>query len=194
MEHPQISVIQPGRTIGKGRSALRFLVTSFLFICVTCTTAQAESVDDQLREMRQAIQDLQQQVKTLRDQLRETQGALARTQPIRPASAVETSISPQTEAQGGSASPNLAKKATPSGQTEESPAQQPPDVGKIPMLESEIADLAQVKVESNSRFPVKIFGTIVSDAAFNSAGVNWLDNPMVPVATTTGGLRRRLSA
>ena len=58
------------------------------------------------------------------------------------------------------------------------------------MVQSQVAELAQTKVESNSKMSVKIFGTILSDTFYNSGDTNWADNPsiaLVPpgVGTTT---------
>jgi len=187
MVHSKMRIIQHSVGINRGRSALRSLVMTCLFTVVQSATGKAQSVAEQLREMHQAIQDLQQEVRTLREQLRETQGALARTAAIKAPSRAKASIPSDPGSPVESASSARAPTAaSASAQTEETSAQQSSAVGKIPLLESEIADLAQVKVESNSRFPVKIFGTIVSDAAYNSAGVNWLDNPTVPVSTPSG--------
>jgi len=47
----------------------------------------------------------------------------------------------------------------------------------IEVLQTQVAELAQVKVESTSRMPVKIFGTIHTNAFANSAAPNWLDSP-----------------
>ena len=47
----------------------------------------------------------------------------------------------------------------------------------LEVLETQVAELAQTKVESTSRFPVKVFGTIHAHAFANSATPNWLDIP-----------------
>ena len=47
------------------------------------------------------------------------------------------------------------------------------------LLETQIDELAQTKVESNSRMPVRFFGTILSSTFFNSGEANWLDIPNV---------------
>lgn len=47
----------------------------------------------------------------------------------------------------------------------------------VSMLQTQVQDLAQVKVESASRLPVKLFGTIVSNTFFNNDEANWLENP-----------------
>jgi hypothetical protein len=47
----------------------------------------------------------------------------------------------------------------------------------LDVLRAQVAELAQVKVESTSRMPVKVFGTIHTNAFANSAAANWLDSP-----------------
>lgn len=53
-------------------------------------------------------------------------------------------------------------------------APQPPS---LEVVEAQLAEMAQTKVESTSRFPVKVFGTIHAHAFANSATPNWLDIP-----------------
>ena len=53
------------------------------------------------------------------------------------------------------------------------------------VVQAQLAELAQTKVESTTRFPLKIFGTIHAHAFANSDTANWLDIPNlvgVPVA------------
>jgi hypothetical protein len=45
------------------------------------------------------------------------------------------------------------------------------------IVQTQLAELAQTKVESTSRFPVKLFGTIHAHAFANSGTPNWLDVP-----------------
>jgi hypothetical protein len=45
------------------------------------------------------------------------------------------------------------------------------------VVDQQLAELAQTKVESTTRFPLKIFGVIHAHAFANSAAPNWLDNP-----------------
>ena len=56
---------------------------------------------------------------------------------------------------------------------------QPPQVTPetVDVLRAQIEEQAQTKVESSSRLPVKISGTILSNTFVNSAGANWLENP-----------------
>ena len=61
----------------------------------------------------------------------------------------------------------------------------------LPVIQAQVAEHAQTKVESSSRFPVKIFGNIVSNTFFNSGEANWLDSPNIvaagPAATLPKG-------
>lgn len=64
--------------------------------------------------------------------------------------------------------------------------QQNPDLaGTVSMLQSQVAELAQTKVESNSKMGVKLFGTILSTTFFNSGAVDWRDVPGVVNWTKT---------
>ena len=47
----------------------------------------------------------------------------------------------------------------------------------IDMLQAQVAELAQTKVGTESRLPVRLFGTIHSHVFANSGDANWLDNP-----------------
>jgi hypothetical protein len=62
-----------------------------------------------------------------------------------------------------------------------SSAQVPPE-----MLQSQVEELAQTRVESGSRFPVRLFGTILSNTVVNSGDANWLESPNL-VGTASGG-------
>ena len=56
--------------------------------------------------------------------------------------------------------------------------QQPADPqASLEMLRTQVAELAEIKVESSSRMPIKVFGTIHTNAFANSAAPNWMDSP-----------------
>ena len=76
-------------------------------------------------------------------------------------------------APGGAAQPPAA---TP-------PAQPAPDPA-VAMLQEQMAEQAQVKVESKSRMPVTLSGTIVANTYANSGDANWLENPNIVAART----------
>src|SRR5947209_5748574 len=46
------------------------------------------------------------------------------------------------------------------------------------IIQSQVAELAQTKAESNSKMALKIYGTILSTTFFNSRGVDWADQPV----------------
>jgi hypothetical protein len=50
---------------------------------------------------------------------------------------------------------------------------------RLEMLQTQVAELAQTKVESTSRFPVKVFGTILAHAFANTGEPNWMDLPNI---------------
>ena len=69
--------------------------------------------------------------------------------------------------------------------------QQPPPTTpdpRVEVLESQVAELAQVKVESASRMPVKLFGLVHAHAFANTGEANWLDVPNVVPAPPASGL------
>jgi hypothetical protein len=172
-----------------GRAPRRALILIFLS-CWAAPPVRAQSVEDQLREMRQEIQDLRQQVQSLSDQLQETRTALRQEGRVAVASVTPVKFSPRLAppAAGQPADPPAAP-AQDTAEGTQSDAQQAAasEVEKIPMLESELADISQTKVGSNSRLPVRIFGTVVVQTAFNSGAANWLDNPtnVAPVPSGT---------
>lgn len=57
------------------------------------------------------------------------------------------------------------------------PAAEAATPAALELLNSQVAELAQTRVESTSRLPVKLFGTVHADFFTNSANPNWLDIP-----------------
>jgi hypothetical protein len=49
----------------------------------------------------------------------------------------------------------------------------------VEMLRAQVEEMAQTKVESSSRMPVRIFGAVVSNTVSNSGMANWLENPTI---------------
>jgi hypothetical protein len=62
-------------------------------------------------------------------------------------------------------------------------AERAPDPA-VAMLQEQVAEQAQTKVESKSRMPVTLSGSIVSNTAYNSGEANWLENPNIVAAET----------
>jgi hypothetical protein len=56
-------------------------------------------------------------------------------------------------------------------------SEQPVKDPALEILKGQVAELAQTKVESTSRFPVKLFGTVHAHLFGNSATPNWMDIP-----------------
>lgn len=65
------------------------------------------------------------------------------------------------------------------GERASAPAGEPAAQPSLELLQTQVAELAQVKVESTSRMAVKVFGTIHTNVFANSANANWLDNPNI---------------
>jgi hypothetical protein len=65
---------------------------------------------------------------------------------------------------------------------------------QVELMQTQIAELAQVKVESESRMPVKIFGTIHANVFANSATANWLENPNLVAPPPADGHQGTFSA
>src|SRR5262245_15880459 len=72
-----------------------------------------------------------------------------------------------------------------------SPAQ---PAATVEMLQTQVAELAQTKVESTTRLPLKIFGTVHAGVFANSANPNWLDNPNLVGPTPPDGHAGTMSA
>src|SRR5262249_41294184 len=57
-------------------------------------------------------------------------------------------------------------------------------VEEIPLLQAQVQEQAQTKVEANSKFPLKLYGTIVSNTFLNTGVANWLDLPDIALPST----------
>ncbi len=150
-----------------GRAALVFCLTLGLS---PRTFAQGPSAPadagaaarDEVAVLRDEVADLRQQLQALAADLR----ALRATAPI--------SARAAAAAASGLAAPlRLA-------------SQEPAAPLPAEMLQAQVQELAQVKVESGSKFPVRLTGTIVSNTVVNSGDANWLESPNI-VGTASGG-------
>jgi hypothetical protein len=70
----------------------------------------------------------------------------------------------------------------------------PPTLPALEILQAQVAELAQTKVESTTRFPVRLFGTVHAGVFANSATANWLDNPNIVAAPPADGYTGTMSA
>ncbi len=80
------------------------------------------------------------------------------------------------------------RRLVPDGRSLASAPAQEPVSAQVPpeMLQAQVEELAQTKVQSSSRFPVTLSGTIVSNTVMNSGDANWLESPNL-VGTASGG-------
>src|SRR5207247_2577226 len=56
----------------------------------------------------------------------------------------------------------------------------------LPLIQAQIQEQAQTKVEAGSKFPMKVFGSIVSNTFWNTREPNWLDIPNLAGALKPG--------
>src|SRR3954469_1794450 len=49
----------------------------------------------------------------------------------------------------------------------------------VPLIQAQVQEQAQTKVEASSKFPMKIFGSVISNTFWNSGEPNWLDIPNI---------------
>ena len=64
----------------------------------------------------------------------------------------------------------------------------------VELLNAQVAELSQTRVESTSRLPVKLFGTVHANFFSNSANPNWLDIPNLVMPSPVGGSTGSMSA
>lgn len=152
----------------KCSSALMFFA---ILSAIGSPPGQAQATSDELREVRAELQRLREEVAALRKELRES-----RVVPAALTAAVHSAQSPPV-------STAHAQEISPAAQVE--------------MLRAQLEEQAQTKVESSARFPVKIFGAIVSNTFFNAGQggeADWIDHPTIVVAPTTGMPRGSFSS
>jgi hypothetical protein len=66
--------------------------------------------------------------------------------------------------------------------------------GIVEILQTQVAELAQTRVESTSRVPMRLFGTAHANFFTNTANANWLDNPNLVLPTPADGQAATTSA
>lgn len=120
-------------------------------------------VEKQILALEKEVRELRQEVGSLKQQL-QSQASAAPAHGANPAPAPASA-----NVRGGLPAPvGAAPQAAPSTAAL---------ADSVSMLQSQVAEQAQTKVESNSRMPVKIFGTILLNTFYNSRGVDWWDIP-----------------
>jgi len=146
--------------------------------CLLCFTAagplNAQDSADEMQSMREEMLRLRNELNALKEEVRLLKSVSA-------ASPVAAS-SPVTPPQQSSAQPAAAVPPAPMAEEQPSPAE------VLPLLQAQVAEQAQAKVESNSKFPVRLFGMMVSNTFFNSGEAAWLENPILVPPSPTNGL------
>ena len=161
----------------RGMSAGRKVVLAAGAACLLCFTAAgplgAQDSADEMQSMREEMLRLRNELNALKEEVRQLKSTGA-TSPV-------ISSSPFTPPQQSSVQSAAASPPTPVSEEQPSPAE------VLPLLQAQVAEQAQTKVESNSKFPVRLFGMMVSNTFFNSGEAAWLENPiLVPPAPTNG--------
>ena len=145
-------------------------------VCVApvATPLRAESSNDDLRAMREEMASMRRELDLLKEEVQRL-----KTGASTPAASAATTL--PAEGESYAQTPESAAQ----GELEEQPAS-PSEA--LPMIQAQLAEQAQTKVESSSRMPVKIFGSVVFNSYFNSGEANWLENPNTVAAAPTNGL------
>ena len=142
---------------------MRFVVAlACLFFTANMLYVQAQSPEDAMATLRLEIQQLRKELEALKAELR---GATAF-----PSAAGETPDSAD-EVAGAIIEPVSSPVTNLVDADELSTGE------AVPLLRAQVAEQAQTKVESSSRLPVKIFGTLVSNTFLNTDEADWIDNP-----------------
>src|ERR1700722_742097 len=132
---------------------------------------QIQQLTDAMAKVQAQLQQSQSQLDEMRKELSELQQQMAQSQTTAPAPPpVPSTSSPSSSAPG----PSVASSAKPAGS--KGAAMQ--DLEELQaVLDSEIATQDQTKVESESKYPVKITGMVLLNAFVNSSGVDVSANP-----------------
>lgn len=148
------------------------LAAAFVSLTGLATAARAQgpsAADVGARD----VAALREEVARLREEVGALRAVLGEIRQVAEASAASRGGRP---AGGGQAGAQQAQQVTPE---------------MLEMVRAQIAEHAQVKVESASRQAVKLSGTILANTFFNSGEANWLENPNLisadPPASLDGG-------
>jgi len=143
---------------------------------------QIQQLTDAMAKVQAQLQQSQSQLDEMRKELSELQSKMAQSQATAPAPApVPSSSAPSSSIPSSSVpGPSVASSAKPEG-SKRAAIQDLEERQSV--LDSEIATQDQTKVESESKYPVKISGMVLLNGFVNSSGVDVAANP----ALATGG-------
>lgn len=169
---------------GQGGSGAMFAVLLGIACYLTSPPGlRAQAPDDSVAELRQEINQLREEMKAMRDEMRQMRSNVS------PATAGTVSSVPPATSEA-TFRDTVFRGASPSARTASTQdvPQETSTTAKLEMIQAQIAEHAQTKVESNSRLPVKIFGTILSQTFWNSHSANWLDLPNMAMPDSPASL------
>jgi hypothetical protein len=174
---------------------------SCLIAIFTLSAAGAAWAQPGGEDIRREVSNLRAEVARLRAELQDLRSLIGAARQSTPASGDADLLPPSPD--GG-----IADDAPVAPESETRPAH--PAIGRtlsaaawrqatdtqasLDVLRAQVAEMAQVKVESASRMPVKVFGTIHTNAFANSAAANWLDAPNLVNAPPPDGHNGSFSA
>ena len=153
----------------------RRVVRGCALIALSLLTAAGAAAQSRTADVRQDVATLRAEVERLRADLQELRALVAADRAA------------TRRAEDEAAHPAPAETDAPADLTTAAPHQPVDPQASLEMLRTQVAELAEIKVESSSRMPIKVFGTIHTNAFANSATPNWMDSPnLVNLAPADG--------
>ncbi len=155
------------------------LCAGAVFLGAVNTSAEQPSAPE-LTQMRDELRRLHDEVSALRAEVAALRG------PGDPRPAITPALYRPTldVRNAGSVDPPAATEAAASVLPTNGEQQVTPEAFEV--LKAQVEEQAQSKVESLSKIPVRLFGTILSNTVFNSDEANWLENPNLVSAPPPG--------
>jgi hypothetical protein len=143
----------------------RCLVRGYALIVLSLLSAEVAPAQSRTTEVTQDVALLRAEVARLRAELQELRAL------------VVESRAATRRVDDEEAHPPPAEIDPPDALAVAAPQQAVDPQASLEMLRTQVAELAEIKVESASRMPIKVFGTIHTNAFANSATPNWMDSP-----------------
>jgi len=137
---------------------------------------QIQQLTDAMAKVQAQLQQSQSQLDEMRKELSELQSKMAESQGTAPApsSSTPSSSAPSSSTAGASVASSAKSKGSKGAAIQDLEEHQA-------VLDSEIATQDQTKVESESKYPVKITGMVLLNGFVNSSGVDIAANPALAI-------------
>src|SRR5580698_10229641 len=137
---------------------------------------QIQQLTDAMAKVQAQLQQSQSQLDEMRKELSELQSKMAESQGTAPApsSSTPSSSAPSSSTAGASVASSAKSKGSKGAAIQDLEEHQA-------VLDSEIATQDQTKVESESKYPVKITGMVLLNGFVNSSGVDVAANPALAI-------------